>query len=72
MRKIIKFGENVMVEDVYEVCPIYKKEYIALKQTTMEIVNENFYELFQVEAIITKAVQADTERINSLILNGYK
>lgn len=36
------------------------------------IVNENFYKAFDVEAILTKAIPKATERISSLVRNGYK
>jgi ribosomal-protein-alanine N-acetyltransferase len=38
----------------------------------LEIVNENFYEAFEVEAILTKAISGATERITSLIQKGYQ
>lgn len=38
----------------------------------LEIVNDNFYKAFDVKAILTKAVPDDSERIASLIQNGYK
>ena len=38
----------------------------------LEIVNENFYKAFDVEAILTKAVPEATKRISSLVQNGYK
>jgi hypothetical protein len=37
----------------------------------LEIVNENFYDAFHVEAILTKAIPTATERITSLVKNGY-
>lgn len=41
-------------------------------ENILEIVNENFYKVFNVEAIITKAIPDATERINSLLQNGYR
>ena len=38
----------------------------------LEIVNENFYEVFKVDAILTKAIPDATERIISLVKNGYQ
>lgn len=38
----------------------------------MEIVNENFFEAFEVKAILTKSVPEDVERIKALMQNGYK
>jgi len=37
----------------------------------LEIVNENFYKTFDVEAILTKAIPEATERIVSLVEKGY-
>lgn len=38
----------------------------------LEIVNENFYNTFDVDAIFTKALPVADERIESLINKGYK
>lgn len=38
----------------------------------LEIVNENFYKGFDVEAILTKAIPKATERVVSLVKKGYK
>ncbi|MDF2671940.1 MAG: hypothetical protein K0R09_205 [Clostridiales bacterium] len=38
----------------------------------LEIANENFYKAFDVQAILTKAIPEDTQRINSLLQNGYQ
>jgi [ribosomal protein S5]-alanine N-acetyltransferase len=38
----------------------------------LEIINKNFYKAFNVEAILTKAIPAATERINSLTKKGYQ
>lgn len=38
----------------------------------LEIVNENFYESFKVESILTKAIPNANERIISLTNKGYK
>jgi ribosomal-protein-alanine N-acetyltransferase len=37
----------------------------------IEIINENFYMAFNVEAILTKAIPQATERITSLVEKGY-
>lgn len=37
----------------------------------LEIVNENFYKVFDVKAILTKATPSATERISSLTQNEY-
>lgn len=39
-------------------------------QYYLEIVNENFYKEFQVEAVLTKAIPAAEERIVALVQNG--
>lgn len=38
----------------------------------LEIVNENFYEAFDVKAILTKAIPDAAERITSLVRIGYQ
>jgi hypothetical protein len=38
----------------------------------IEIVNENFYKAFDVDAILTKAIPDATERIASLVEKGYQ
>jgi ribosomal-protein-alanine N-acetyltransferase len=38
----------------------------------LEIVKENFYRVFNVKAIVTKAIPNATERITSLVQKGYK
>ena len=38
----------------------------------LDIVNQNFYKAFEVDAIFTKAVPEASERISSLIHKGYK
>ena len=38
----------------------------------LEIVNENFYNAFDVKAILTKAIPDGTERITSLVQKGYQ
>lgn len=38
----------------------------------IEIVNENFYKAFKVNAILTKAIPEAAERIASLLQNGYQ
>jgi hypothetical protein len=38
----------------------------------LQIVNENFFKLFDVEAILTKAVPDATERIAALVQKGYQ
>lgn len=37
----------------------------------LEIVDENFYKTFEVEVILTKAIPEATERIATLVENGY-
>lgn len=41
-------------------------------ENILEIVNENFYKVFNVEAILTKSIPDATERINSLLQKGYR
>jgi len=38
----------------------------------LETVNDNFYEIFNVEAILTKAISNSTQRIASLVKKGYQ
>lgn len=38
----------------------------------LEIVNENFYEDFEVQIIVTKAIPAAVKRISSLTQNGFR
>lgn len=38
----------------------------------LETVNDNFYKIFNVEAILTKAISNSTERIASLVKKGYQ
>jgi hypothetical protein len=38
----------------------------------LEIVDENFYKVFEVKAILTKAISDAAERITSLIRKGYQ
>jgi hypothetical protein len=38
----------------------------------LEIVDENFYKVFHVEAILTKAISNAAERITSLVQKGYQ
>jgi ribosomal-protein-alanine N-acetyltransferase len=44
----------------------------AVIEDILEIVNENFYKAFDVEAILTKAIPEATERISSLVQKGYQ
>jgi ribosomal-protein-alanine N-acetyltransferase len=44
----------------------------AVIKDILEIVNENFYKAFDVQAILTKAIPDATERINALVEKGYK
>ncbi|WP_026884726.1 GNAT family N-acetyltransferase [Clostridium akagii] len=41
-------------------------------ENILETVNENFYEVFNVEAILTKAIPDATNRIHSLLKKGYR
>ncbi|OGO78385.1 MAG: GNAT family N-acetyltransferase [Clostridiales bacterium GWB2_37_7] len=43
----------------------------AIFSEILEIANENFYEVFDVEAILTKAIPIAIERIGSLVQKGY-
>jgi ribosomal-protein-alanine N-acetyltransferase len=38
----------------------------------LEIATENFFEAFEVEAILTKAIPEAKQRISTLVQNGYK
>ena len=49
-----------------------KHEVQSIIGEILEIANENFFEAFEVEAILTKAVPEDKQRISSLAQNGYK
>ncbi len=49
-----------------------KYETQAIIESILEIVNENFYKAFDVEAILTKAVPAAAERISALIKSEYQ
>jgi [ribosomal protein S5]-alanine N-acetyltransferase len=44
----------------------------AVIDDILEIVNENFYKAFDVEAILTKAIPDSSERIISLVQKGYQ
>lgn len=55
---------RIDLQSKYEVQPIINE--------ILEIANENFYEAFDVQAILTKAIPEDTERISSLVKNGYQ
>lgn len=44
----------------------------AVIDDILEIVNENFYKTFDVQAILTKAIPEATERVSSLVQMGYK
>lgn len=48
----------------------YEKQ--AVIGDLLEIVNEYFYEAFEVEKILTKAIPVANERISALIKNGYQ
>lgn len=48
----------------------YEKQEVI--SNILEIANDNFYEAFEVEAILTKAITDADERIVSLEENGYK
>lgn len=47
-------------------------EYKAIINEILEIASENFFKVFEVKAILTKAITKATERIASLVQNGYK
>lgn len=49
-----------------------KYEIQSIVSEIIEIVDENFYKSFDVEAILTKAIPSATERVSSLIQKGYK
>lgn len=49
-----------------------KYEAQSIIDNILEIVNENFYEAFDVETILTKAIPEATERIASLVQKGYQ
>ncbi len=55
---------RIDLQSKYEIQPVIDE--------ILEIVNENLYEAFDVEVLITKAVPAAGERINSLVGKGYK
>ena len=48
----------------------YEKQPII--NNILEIVNENFYKIFNVQAILTKAIPDANERCSSLVQKGYK
>lgn len=54
---------RIDLQSNYEVQPII--------DDILEIVNENFFRAFDVEAILTKAIPSATERITSLVQEGY-
>jgi [ribosomal protein S5]-alanine N-acetyltransferase len=49
-----------------------KHEVQSIIGEILEIANENLFEVFEVEAILTKAVPEAKQRISSLVQNGYK
>ena len=49
-----------------------KYETSSVIDDILEIVNENFYTAFEVEAILTKAIPEATQRTYSLLQKGYK
>jgi len=55
---------RVDLQSDYEIQPIIDE--------ILEIANQNFYEAFHVEAILTKAIPNATERIASLKQKGYE
>ena len=55
---------RIDLQSKYETQPIINE--------ILEIVNENFYKAFDVKAILTKAIPEATERITSLVHNGYQ
>lgn len=54
---------RIDLQSNYEIQPIIGE--------ILEIANENFFRMFDVEAILTKAIPITTERIASLIEKGY-
>jgi hypothetical protein len=48
----------------------YEKQPII--EDILEIVSKNFYKEFDVKAILTKAILGASERISSLVKNGYQ
>jgi hypothetical protein len=50
----------------------WKNETQSVIDDILEIVNENFYKVFDVEAILTKAIPDANERVSSLAQKGYK
>lgn len=55
---------RIDLQSKYEIKPVV--------DDILEIVHENFYKAFDVEAILTKAIPEATERITSLVQKGYK
>lgn len=55
---------RIDLQSKYEIQPVIDE--------VLEIVNENFYEIFDVKAILTKAVPKAKERIASLMKKGYQ
>lgn len=49
-----------------------KYETQAVIDDILKVVNENFYEAFDVKAVLTKAIPEASERIASLIRNDYQ
>lgn len=55
---------RIDLQSKYEIQPVINE--------ILEIANENFYEVFNVKAILTKAIQQAEERIAALLNNGYQ
>lgn len=63
MRKI--YGVlRIDLQSKYETQPIISE--------VIEIVSENFYKVFDVKAILTKAIPGATKRVASLVQKGYE
>lgn len=59
-----EFNHYGDLQSKYEIQPVI--------DDILEIVNENFYRAFDVEAILTKAIPEAEERITSLVQKGYQ
>jgi ribosomal-protein-alanine N-acetyltransferase len=46
--------------------------FAAASREILDIADENFYEIFDVNAILTKAIPIASERIGSLLKKGYQ
>lgn len=55
---------RIDLQSEYEVQPVIGQ--------ILDIVNENFYDVFDVNAVLTKAIPDDSERVAALIEKGYQ